>query len=494
MNKQNKGITLIALVITIVVLLILAGVTLNIVFNGGLIDKSQNAVDRYKYAQEQETDELLKIQGYFSLSGEVVKEVKDDDGNVIAKLMSDGNGEAFYLPEGFYYVGGVVEDGVVISDNAEDNEKYLGLRDIGKDLVGNQYVWVPVNKRTIKYENHAYVKTAANTSGNIDLGGSTADTGNGGWRTYYYRTFVDWKDGHFTGTTTGKKADGVTNKTIYNYEDETSLNSASVEKYGGFYIARYEAGYAPATAGTQHTAGKNNSSKAPVSKAYYQTWNNVSQVNASLACDKLNEIENYSNVRARLVDGVAWDTAVNFISSKVNSVVDSRDYGAYYNGTAEEDHLIYYPFMYIYERASGAGAGWYQTRYYKDSGDTKIKLSITEMTTDEQKEEVKEILGVDTLEDAKYRRYIELATGAAESTKVNNIYDLAGNMYEWTTENGYREKSDGTKDASERQFAIRRGGGFIESGNGGAVCSRIGGVTVTFTYLDVGFRSVLYIK
>ena len=43
----EKGITLIALVITIIVLLILAGVTLRIVMNGGIINKSQTAVDKY---------------------------------------------------------------------------------------------------------------------------------------------------------------------------------------------------------------------------------------------------------------------------------------------------------------------------------------------------------------------------------------------------------------------------------------------------------------
>ena len=47
MLKSSKGITLVALVITIIILLILAGVTLSIVFNDGLIGKSQNAVEKY---------------------------------------------------------------------------------------------------------------------------------------------------------------------------------------------------------------------------------------------------------------------------------------------------------------------------------------------------------------------------------------------------------------------------------------------------------------
>ena len=54
----EKGITLIALVITILLLLILAGVTLSIVFNGEIINKSQTAVDKYK---EESTKEDVKL-------------------------------------------------------------------------------------------------------------------------------------------------------------------------------------------------------------------------------------------------------------------------------------------------------------------------------------------------------------------------------------------------------------------------------------------------
>lgn len=58
MLKSSKGITLVALVITIIVLLILAGVTLNIVLHTGLMDKSQNAVDKYDDRAKNETAQL----------------------------------------------------------------------------------------------------------------------------------------------------------------------------------------------------------------------------------------------------------------------------------------------------------------------------------------------------------------------------------------------------------------------------------------------------
>ena len=60
----NRGITLVALIITIIVLLILAGVSLSFVFNGGILDKSQQAVDKYQNESEKEQDILDKIDGY----------------------------------------------------------------------------------------------------------------------------------------------------------------------------------------------------------------------------------------------------------------------------------------------------------------------------------------------------------------------------------------------------------------------------------------------
>lgn len=65
MLKSSKGITLVALVITIIVLLILAGVTLSIVWNGGIIDKSKQAVDNYTAAADNETAQMNYTENMF---------------------------------------------------------------------------------------------------------------------------------------------------------------------------------------------------------------------------------------------------------------------------------------------------------------------------------------------------------------------------------------------------------------------------------------------
>ncbi len=75
--KQTKGITLIALIITIIILLILAAVSIRLVINGGIIDKSKYAVDQYSEEEKAEQEKLLqaeyemaKYEGKFSGSYE----------------------------------------------------------------------------------------------------------------------------------------------------------------------------------------------------------------------------------------------------------------------------------------------------------------------------------------------------------------------------------------------------------------------------------------
>lgn len=60
--KQKKGITLIVLVITIIILLILAGVSINFMFeNDGIIGKAQSAVEKYRNAQNEEQAQISKV-------------------------------------------------------------------------------------------------------------------------------------------------------------------------------------------------------------------------------------------------------------------------------------------------------------------------------------------------------------------------------------------------------------------------------------------------
>lgn len=79
--KGKKGITLLALVITIIIMFILAGVTIVIVMDGGLFEKTKVTLDQQKRQEEKERLETLKeaerIEGYEDPENEPYPDVDD---------------------------------------------------------------------------------------------------------------------------------------------------------------------------------------------------------------------------------------------------------------------------------------------------------------------------------------------------------------------------------------------------------------------------------
>ena len=61
MLREQKGITLVALVITIIVLVILVGVTVSVAINSGLIDNANQAVTGYDEAQTEESEHINNV-------------------------------------------------------------------------------------------------------------------------------------------------------------------------------------------------------------------------------------------------------------------------------------------------------------------------------------------------------------------------------------------------------------------------------------------------
>ena len=131
-KKNQKGITLIALVVTVIVLLILAGVAINLtVGDNGLFRRAQNAADTWQMAEQNEQSEMDKaadfIEDYINGGG-------DESG-----ITWHGD---VPIPNGFYYVGGEENTGLIISDSLDDENKGDNLE--ASEYVGNQFVWVPV--------------------------------------------------------------------------------------------------------------------------------------------------------------------------------------------------------------------------------------------------------------------------------------------------------------------------------------------------------------
>lgn len=72
--KKEKGITLVALVITIIILLILAGITISSLTESGLFDKAKQAAEEAKYADAKENLELELLE----IKTEVITKEKRD--------------------------------------------------------------------------------------------------------------------------------------------------------------------------------------------------------------------------------------------------------------------------------------------------------------------------------------------------------------------------------------------------------------------------------
>ena len=110
------------MVITIIVLLILASVTIaTLTGENGIITNALEARERT----------------------EIVSEVPPEWTNDQITPIYDGENGVIPLPDGFYYVGGTKSEGIVISDDPADEGKGTS-HEVAQTLQGNQFVWVPV--------------------------------------------------------------------------------------------------------------------------------------------------------------------------------------------------------------------------------------------------------------------------------------------------------------------------------------------------------------
>ena len=283
--------------------------------------------------------------------------------NTIAEKNStiDGRIPCFYnpvIPQGFKAIGN--EEDKTIDKNAkwgEQNAYLYGL--VIEDKNGNQFVWIPVENMEI-----------------------------------FKRT--DWQK-----NAPKETIDATYVEPTKNEEEDYYKMYYKVQKYGGFYVGRYETGDLTAT--SERTVVKNSDSIGI--KKYLNTYNYVpfkmSTINKreitgaeelAINFGKQNE---YKTVTTSVIYGVQWDSMLRFVVSDVNNVNNSLRWGNY--STSELK----------YTDAIG-------NLYTKKNGEVRL-----------------------------------LKTGASEDTKAKNIYDIAGNAYEWT------------KESSGSDVRIVRGGSYV---------------------------------
>ena len=268
-QKFNQGITLVALVVTIVVLLILSSVSLNLVLgDNGIIVKAKEAAETTAAAQEKEAMErnLLEKELENSLSTPAVEP-------------TDG----VKIPTGFYYVGGTKASGIVISDNKNDKNKYRNQKVVGTDLLGNQYVWIPCTTDSTSSD-----LQYARTEWGVEVDG--ADNSRA------IKDELTLTDSSVT-YSDADTANGINADVSKEIVAQIKAEKTSVAKYGGYYIGRYEVGKNGDTAVVKY----NQTSYASI------TW--------STAYGLAKKIITNSEATSYLCSSYAWDTAVNFIQN-----------------------------------------------------------------------------------------------------------------------------------------------------------------------------------
>ena len=446
-NMRNRGITLIALVITIIVLLILAAVSIaTLTGENGILTRAQDAKTNTEIAEEKEaigiayngvmTDNLgtgveakaleneLRSNGYTNATavdnGDGTITVTfdsgrsytiDADGNIsdpeevkiIATMKVEGTKvETPNLPsDEFCFVGGTVDEGIVISDNKADDGKGVN----SDELIGNQYVWIPVEqnqklKISVKTEeNIESIKLTTpygeeqelekidfqeiNLTGNenyingvykltVTAGGETKEIELDVYSLYAQRM---WELDMLTEEMAQLKGYPDLTAFIQDYfgtsgieetrsmiieayktgmwEDTVDYTS-QVNENGGFYIGRYEA---------SDEAGK------VATKKDKKPWNYISQEQA-LENTKTETMYPDSDFTSTLLTGAAWDRTLCWL---------------YETGEKSMAKIV------------GDSTSWGN---YSDDNDGNSGIINT----------------------------------GTERTVANNIYDLAGNLSEWTTE------------------------------------------------------------
>ncbi len=395
--RERKGITLIALVVTIIVLLILAGISITMLTGqNGILNRAQEAKNKTEQAKE---DEKEKLQGY----EDIINKYKD---------LPKGEGTTPYLPNDmFWYKEGDLSTGLVI-----------------KDFNNNEYVWVEVPRT-------AEVYTTAGTN------------------------ITNFTDGEYTKIETDLKEytkdyrDLSYSDTNPDFTTQYKNMLKSIYTNGGFWIGRYEAGYEidESKGETVRDYGEDYYTEYPTTQkvvikenAYPYNWVRINQAQ-DLAIGL-----NYGDCRGSLLFGIQWDLVLKYIeektvdgaeeANKITARTDIREKLTSNSSTIGN----YFDSEFTLNRGKFAQYGELSNWFNYNSGEKKSLIEECKKKT-----------------QSSYENAILLTTGATEATKLQNIYDIAGNVWEWTLEF-----------STTNSLYVIRGGSCVNGGSDYAAKSR----------------------
>mgnify|MGYP007027375993 CR=1 FL=1 len=406
--KSKSGITLVALVVTIVVLLILAGVSLSLVIgNDGIMKRAKEAKERYGQASKNEQKDLDTVEDYMNKmtgegsgteTGTVVKVNVGESATGVATINGKaGNTNNPTIPKGYIPVNTETANWGDGSSAPVKNAVDHGL--VIQDGSGNQWVWVPVEEISKYCESvdsgvaisGSTVTTKKYTKLSIEIGTEEDKT----TITRGLPSSNSFREPALLGTTydsdaNAKKAgftDAKDMATKMVREYETMIKS--IEKYGGFYIGRYE------LSGTVDNPTEKTGTTI-TDTDWYELYN---------ACKKIGGSDK-EGIATGMIWGCQWDATCDFIATKgeQRSITSSSAWGNYENSEKKD-------------------------------------------------------------------------TGSNEEWKANNIYDIAGNCYEWTQE------------AISTSYRTSRGGYGSNSGSNNPASGRYGTIPTSSSNDDLRFSS-----
>ena len=389
--KNKKRV--VSVIIAIAILLVVVGTVLAVT---GI---SNNIKEEKAEVVEEQTE---------SKASEIVLE-----NNKYMHVETDASGDKVPVPNG--YVGSKVtgeneiDTGFVIYEGEEEvTDSNVQTAQTSR----NQYVWIPVEDISKFYGTDANGKSWGKIY-NYTTGTSSNSTFDEVTGTYA----LNWSETNgvmsISSSTIYREPDVLSSRDTpyylrrYGVSEDSMLDFLlrqqtdfkkmiySVEKYGGFYIGRYETGDLNQEVAVVQKGNTNIAS---------QTWYAMYE-----KCKTLSD--NNNNIETGMIWGNQWDRTMMWLmecnakdettgKSKEEVISDSSSWGNYYNAT------------FTYTNSSGSTA-------------------------------------------TKNQNYgLRIPTGSTEYTKANNIYDLAGNVYDWTME------------ANSTNVRVLRGGYYYDDGGG----------------------------
>ena len=287
LRNKDKGITLIALVITIIILLILAGISISALTNTGIFQKAKDAKQKSADAEldqntkldeyENEIDNYLPKKNNNKTVEQAKEKVLSTEKNT---ELVDAKENKIVIPAGFKITGDAttVDKGIVIEDATVDKEGNPTA------TAGSQFVWVPVGKIT----------KADGTETTITLGRYEFDKTTG-VESAYSGSNVE-EDTNDPSTLKNIEGKSIA-KNITNFKNSVKAN-------GGYYIGRYEART------TTARNDKGNALTQITEKGTDQVYNYVTQQQAAQQAQGMYTSNNFTS---DLMNSYAWDTAITFI-------------------------------------------------------------------------------------------------------------------------------------------------------------------------------------